>query len=325
MLRGIPERISRKIESFSTPSIAVACVQNLTEKKIRETKLNLIDFKIDGEVLSIDQNELFPNEKFGSVSKENIHGKEITHKDRPKVDKDIYFGERPNYGDWSNGSFSLWQRRLVYQKSFIQPRGYSLQIEIHEYNKLQKTWKVTFKVNTDMAINSASFEDDLLFALSLLNEVARKNDVFTSDVTPEQIATAKHVSWEIFPRGKRDIKTLITKRLFNYTPEYTKNIIDRASVIDELKPQQFIFGTEITNDYYGAQFHKNLIIFENVKYGNATYILYENWEELSKLSRTEILNSQNNFDRIIHDSNWEKKLRDTLQYKLGKLNGNRFF
>jgi hypothetical protein len=322
MLRKIPDRIRNKIEQITTPSIVVACVQDLTEEKINETKLNLVGFIIDGEKLSLAHDDFIPDENFGTVSNRNSNGIEISHKEKPKVKKSIYLGDRPNFGDWSKGSFSLWQTRDVYQKSFIQPKGLSIRVEIHDYNKSKKSWKVTFTIDTPLDISSVTFEEDLLFSLSLLNEVTRKYNVFSSETTPEQIASARIVSWEFFPPGERDISSIITYKMThsNSNSENDKTILNRALVIEKLKPKQFIFGSEISNDYYGAQFHENLIVFENIRYGNATYILYDDWEEISKLSRTEILNSDNNFDRIIHDSGWEKTLKETLKYRLRQLN-----
>jgi hypothetical protein len=77
MLRRIPDKISKKLEKITTPSVVVASAQNLTEEKIKEAKLNLVGFKVDGDKLTINNDIFITKENFGSVSKENINGKEV--------------------------------------------------------------------------------------------------------------------------------------------------------------------------------------------------------------------------------------------------------
>ncbi|MBN2694340.1 hypothetical protein JXR93_06725 [bacterium] len=324
MLKRIPSKIINKLKTIKTPSIVVGSVKNLTKKDILETKLHYMNFCIKGDKLTIDQNILIPAEEFGTVSNENVNGKEIIHKDKPKIRKNICYGSRPKFGDSSKGFFTLWQTKEIYQKSFIQPKGLSIKIEIQDYDKTQESWRVLFIIDTPFAINSITFEDDLLFALSLLNETLNEFDIFPSNITSEEIALTRLVNWEIFPSEKRDIKFLINQKLLTLNSNKNKKILERVDYIKELKPKQFIFGEGLNDYYYGALFHDNLIVFENIKYGNATYILYEDWEKLSKLSKTEILNSDNNFDRVIHSNNWKQMLKDILRKRLQELRKTRY-
>ena len=41
----------------------------------------------------------------------------------------------------------------------------------------------------------------------------------------------------------------------------------------------------MNSHYFGAKFGENIVVFENMDYGNAIYILSDNWEEISKMSR----------------------------------------
>lgn len=58
----------------------------------------------------------------------------------------------------------------------------------------------------------------------------------------------------------------------------------------------------------------DLVVFENIEYGNAIYILYDDWDEISKLSRIDLLSGRagSNFDRIIHSGNWKEEVRKKL-------------
>ncbi|HEX3678258.1 MAG TPA: hypothetical protein VHU90_00905, partial [Galbitalea sp.] len=65
--------------------------------------------------------------------------------------------------------------------------------------------------------------------------------------------------------------------------------------------------------YIGYKFGDDFVAFENPRIGNALYLLYGNWEELSQLSRTELLSSrQGEFDRIIHSARWFDQLRKAV-------------
>ena len=53
---------------------------------------------------------------------------------------------------------------------------------------------------------------------------------------------------------------------------------------------------------------------------NATYILDKNWKEISKLTKTEVLNNKLNIDRIYHYLNWKEKMNKYMKVdeKYGK-------
>ena len=317
-LRTIPSRVIKKLRSISTPTIRIACVLELSKDDIEKLGLSRLGIKIEDDSIIVPSNNVFPDESFGQVAHENIHGKEIIDKESPKIDKDIYFGERPIYGDWSNGSFSLWQTKKVYRKDSVPPRGYSLNINSQSVKTQAEKWKVTFSIEPVLDRNSTEFNTELIFTISLLREVTGNFDVFASDVTTDEIANTRIVSWEIFPPGKRDLKTEVDRRLKNSDERTRKIVLDRAGTIESLKPLQYILGSGLASNYYGALFANDLVVFENLDYGNATYILYENWQELSKLSRTELLKGYRNFDRIIHDTRWADQLTHIINHEIKK-------
>jgi hypothetical protein len=82
---------------------------------------------------------------------------------------------------------------------------------------------------------------------------------------------------------------------------------------ETLNPKHYIRGTNKFNLYFGAVLQNDIVILENIRYGNAIYIFKRDWEELSKLSRTELLNMQNEYIlRIIHTSNWKNNVNNTI-------------
>ena len=77
-----------------------------------------------------------------------------------------------------------------------------------------------------------------------------------------------------------------------------------------LRPQRFIAGTSGFARYFGAMFGQDFIVFENVRYGNAMYVMYENWEQLSQWSRRDLMRSDvDGYERIPHAKGWQAHLR----------------
>ena len=60
-------------------------------------------------------------------------------------------------------------------------------------------------------------------------------------------------------------------------------------------------------------FADDLVVFENIDYGNAIYVMYEDWQELSQKSRVELRASQDNFTRIQHTKHWKYRLRAEIK------------
>ena len=59
--------------------------------------------------------------------------------------------------------------------------------------------------------------------------------------------------------------------------------------------------------------HRNKYVLESVYPNNATYVFGKNWEELSKLTKAEILKENLQDVRIIHNNNWQQEIRDLLE------------
>lgn len=52
---------------------------------------------------------------------------------------------------------------------------------------------------------------------------------------------------------------------------------------------------------------------ENMIYGNATYVFRDNWEELSKLSKAEIIKNNLQDKRFVHRESWPYQISALLR------------
>jgi hypothetical protein len=126
-----------------------------------------------------------------------------------------------------------------------------------------------------------------------------------------------HLSWEILPPGTLD-ETL--GRIFKGkapSAEEKKVTAERYAFFQTLKPKSLVFGNSGLRRYFGALLEDNLVVFENIEYGNAIYILFDNWEELSKRSRLELVSGKygKDFERVVHTTGWKDAVKNVIQAK----------
>ena len=167
-------------------------------------------------------------------------------------------------------------------------------------------------VDTILDRESQAFEDDLLFAINLMQEKFHDCHVYDVNAKPEDYLKINHLDWEIFPAGSVDrVVSILVEKTRDMTPQKKDQIQDRAEFFNSLNPEQGIIkGSSMGGHYLGAKFSDTLVAFENIDYGNAIYILFDNWEDLSKMSRTEILQRpQKDYIRIPHKGLWKGRVR----------------
>ena len=163
----------------------------------------------------------------------------------------------------------------------------------------------------------ADFEADLLYNLNLLQENTGSVDVFPSDATLADYAATIRVDWELLPAGQLGAHEAVARLLRGkrpMPPEQQVVMEQRMAIFSRLRPTHFIAGTSGFIRYFGAKYADDFVVFENVRYGNALYIMFEGWEQLSQRSRIELLKGdRNGFERIEHRDNWEDRLQAMLE------------
>lgn len=316
--KKIPLHLREKIQQFSSDSFKVAVVIKLYKTQISSNELIKFGIWVDDQG-NYNCKSIVPQPSLGKHSKKNSEGWTEIHKDMPKVTKSYSLGERPIYGDWSNGSFDLTVTRNVYQRTEHSPSNFEIVSSLIDESQDQDGEFGIFKieVGTTMSRNDRDFEQTTLNILNLLHETVGKIDVFDIQASKLDHLSSLSVDWEIFPPGKRDLdirKIVGTSR--NLTDEQYHEFIDRFDTIRSLNPVRYIKGLGGSSAYFGALLKDDLIVFENIKYGNALYILYEDWQDVSKLSRTEILSGNYDYERIIHSSNWKTNLYKKLGVRI---------
>ncbi len=253
---------------------------------------------------------VLPDPKRGRYSRRNVAGKVVVRKDLPKETR-TYSWETPNFGDPDLGYHTVYQDRQVYPREFLPPRELALHGSLlAREGESDPTFVVRFRIDDVLDRTSESFEDDLLYDLNLLQENVGAVDVFASDASLADYLLTTTVDWEILPPGEREgtIAQLVSK-LGVASPGERMRLEERYDTLMGMAPTALISGTSGFRRYFGAKFGDQLVVFENLEYGNAVYVMFEQWEELSRLSQLELMSSKREgFERIPHRAGWETRL-----------------
>lgn len=321
--RKIPSSIFEKISELKSEKLLVGTVIRIKEsdifdKQYNDLSLSLINWEL------VYKNELIPSSNVWTYSKKNIKWYFKIFKDQEKEKRTVYMWERPYFWDWSKWSFSLYRTFESFPRINYWPKELSFKIDLLKEENINWERFFIFKIiiKDILNINEKDFEEKLLFNINLLQENFYPINIFDIDTNNDEYLDTLIIDWEIFKLWNRDddLKKIIWsgKKLSKINIEYISN---RYDFIKSLNPKSLIIWASWMRRYFWAQFSDDLVIFENRDYGNAIYILFENWKDLSKLSRLEIQNRPlDEFIRIPHKWNWEEKVRKIIKSRLKKNN-----
>ena len=311
-LRKIPVQVLAKLEGLSDTTVTATVVKKISFLDIAAGTYQHLGLCLDSNNKPLFPATLIPREDMGKYSHANINGKEVVRKDKPKIIKTFSWEAR----DWGRlGSHTCSYNREVYDRDFFGPKELEMRLELlGEESGPQPSFLFKFSVEQVLDPTVAGFKDDLLFNLNLLQENTGCADVFASVATREDYLKTVYVNWEFIPVGTADEQlNYLLGRTRARTLEEREKLITRYKVLCGLNPTEFIYGTSGFRRYFGAMFANDLVVFENLDYGNALYVLFGNWEALSRLSRLEIRNGNSaDFVRIIHREGWEIRLAEVL-------------
>ncbi|MFK4794950.1 hypothetical protein [Sphingobium sp. ZW T5_29] len=256
----------------------------------------------------------------GKWSARNAFGWEIVRDDLPMTTKSYSF-EAPNFGDAArNGTSMRVIQREVYQRQVFEPRG--LLIDTNVMDDRGDIIVVQFALNELLDRDHTEFDRLFLWSLNVLQENTGVTDVYSSNATREDFLGSILLAWEVFPPGSVDEVIARLAKSPPYAanaPDFEKHVRDRVALFEQLKPTSYLRGQGGFGSYFGAQFADDLVVFENLRYGNAIYVLYENWEDVSKRSRLDLLRDNDaQFDRIPHVADWQDRLRALVRFQLQK-------
>ena len=311
-IRKTPESILNIIRKSSSDDFVVYAEQALSNTDIQNNIYS--KFGITFENNKIKTKSFIPQKSTGRFCKYNQTVREIVHKELPKKTGYHYFTV-PNFGDYSKGSHEAEIPYEYYPRDYVHPCFTDISSEII----LQNTDKTVFRFISTEILNKKSkdFDYRLFSNLNMFQEMFGTFKIKESNRPyPKYLKTIK-VDWEILPEGNRLelIKKFIRNNPQNDTQEKQQELIERFEFLNKCHPIAVVEGTSGFQRYIGYQFNDNLMVFENLRYGNAIYVMFSSWKELSQRSRLDLLsgNYGSDFERIEHRKNWKKNLKNCLK------------
>lgn len=314
----IPDKLLLKLKKISSNEIVVTVTKNININDIKTGDFKNLNIKLENDKISYE-NEVLPNEKQGKHSHWNINGREIKRTDLPKEAFCNYI-DAPNWGDSYKGTHTVALPGERYPVEFIPPRYSKIDIELLNAGKSNTNFLFRFTLSEVLNKKDKNFNNRLFDCLNIIQENLGDCDVDKSGVSSEEYLKTHYISWEILPPGNKEdfISRLFSGR--TYTNQQRDIAESRYDFFYSLNPREIIVGSSGFHRYFGTKLEDNIVLFENVDYGNALYIMYENWEELSKRSRIELLSGRfgTDFDRVTHTGNWKNKVKIIIRNRRRK-------
>lgn len=317
-LLKIPRSILQRLATFDQDDVVAATVKLvMPADMVRYDRLGL---SLHGDTLDIPEPQP-PNPSAGRYSNANLYGMEKVRRDLPKITKSYGFWAP----SWGSGSYHYVSHdREVYIRDVYPPKEVNLSIALVE--RRGDGFLVKFAIDQVLSKRTPNFEQELLYNLNLLQENVGAADVFESATSLSDYALSVKVDWQLLPPGTVDeVVAAMLRNKRPVSPQDEAVMKERIAVMQQLRPEAYITGTDGFLRYFGAKFGDDFVVFENARYGNALYIMYDGWETLSQKSRIELLaGDRDSYDRIEHRPGWIEQLRGRVQaYRARKRRGDR--
>lgn len=305
----VPRSVLQRLATFEQDDVIAATVKLISSADISRYEHLGLALR-DGDLETPEPQP--PNPSAGRYSNANLYGMEKVRKDLPKIKRSYGFWAP----SWRSGSFHYVSHdREVYIRDIYPPKQVNLSISLVELRGEGFLFK--FAIDQVLSRRTPNFEQELLYNLNLLQENVGVADVFESGTTLADYALSVKVDWQLLPPGTLAVDEIIAEMLRDnrsVTAQQQAVMKERITVMHRLQPEAYITGTDGFLRYFGAKFGDDFVAFENSRYGNALYIMYDGWESLSQKSRIELLaGDRESYDRIEHRKGWINQLRARVQ------------
>lgn len=307
----IPDFINDEINVCGSDTFYVGRARRYSTDDLAAGVLEHLGLGWNGEAVTRESEAVVPPAERGRWSRYNVNGRVVVRKDLPKVEKVIGGWESPNFGDWEKGSHTHWATRMVYRRETWYAQQLPILLTVEEPNADGVV--IGFRVDRVFDRKTPN-ERDLHLALSLLREnIGVHVSIVATDLSVDAWLADQSVTWELLPPGELTFKKIVARLGADPSSPRIATLQDRDAAMRAMNPGAVITGLGAFSRYFGYKFRDNLVALENLTYGNALYVMFDDWEALSQRSRIDLLADANaDYVRIVHRPGWEQKLKALL-------------
>lgn len=246
-------------------------------------------------------------EVVGKISALNAHGKEIIRKDLPLEPQPRSYYR--TWKDWHGQEHSGIQTRDI----DMYPREYQPAFE--ETLHVIEIGGDKYIATDSMELNDSN-ESRNIHLSNLMLECFGSFEVLDAKNGNIISTKVKQLHWDILPPGEYPWSKakLLVGEVTKNLKESEKGVVEaRMQTITKYCPDFLATGRAGFSGYFIYGFaSKGLYVLESIHLDNATYIFGDNWEQLSKLTKNQIINGEIDHQRIVHDKKWNRTVRSIL-------------
>lgn len=313
--KSVPEHIIEEIKTLRGDRFRIGVSRVLDMDDIESGKLTHLGVTASrGEITTIS-----PFLPRGSArwSKWNLTGREVKRPDWPKQTRS-WTTTSPNFGDGARFGYNTHlHSRDVPAKQTLHAKSFAFNVSTTERMDGKVAVLVVLEPEFSTAVDIASA--DLLMAVSLTREVAGTPRVFGTDGSTERWDQNQGFDWEFLPVDHNgsvaDYETVANT--LGVARGMRDTFRERYDAIREFQPTAIRYGNTGFARYVAFEF-MNTVVLENYYYGNAAYVMYEDWQSLSQRTRLDLLSDPSaRFERVVHSKGWQNKLKQAIRGERG--------
>lgn len=315
--RVVPQAIRHQITNLGeSQSFQVGYRAILTKSQVEAGELAHVGVNLQNGSISYEPS--FLPKPVKRWARWNVHGKLKVRRDLPKRDV-CWLVETPNFGDGERFGYTTHLRSVpAFRREVVHARGLRILVSHEEISKD----RFAFALVVDVVFDSGTAEHDpnLLMAVSLIGETVGYPQVLDSRLSASEWGATQLIEWEILPvdhNGPLPAFEVVSRRAMQRTGrELPDTYRERYEGMKALAPRKIYEGTSGFDRYLVYAFD-NAVVLENFTYGNAAYVMFDDWKELSQRTRPDLLSDPTaNYVRVIHKSGWEKRIAAEVNAKV---------
>lgn len=268
---------------------------------IEQPHLELRRYGLD--FLSEIGNRILPS-AHRAATRRNIQGRLIIHKDQLKEPHSytILWTREQWCGRGMTETVTTPVTRTVmrYPRTLLPAEGIEISLIEDERGARYFATEMILHENSERWVTAAN----------VMLEIFGQCQAVHSETLSSLVFATRRVNWKFLPQGKRSWSEI--RQPMEEVLQRESRIAQRERARDRLasfnarEPSQIVIGQGGFHGYVAFCFPDyGFSILESIYFGNATYVLGEDWETLSQLSKTEIISEDLALSRIIHDQFWE--------------------
>lgn len=236
----------------------------------------------------------------GRISNFNANGGHTIHRDLPK--ETVY--RQADIKDWRGNYHTVDIPYKRYPRTPIPAPNTELLIVTGANNqKIIRSPQLTKGVTPDR---------EIIHVINLFLELFGECDTVQDNLLPVFNVPITRLNWNLLPPGNYPWNVLrnnVQQAIGNIGVNRRHLIERRLELISSHNPNFVAIGNAGFRGYIVFGFpNKNFFILESINRGNATYVFGQNWQQISQLSKEQILNQNLHQNRFVHSAGWDNQI-----------------